>query len=55
VTALNIQVKIDWSCTSMFPYAIVGCMQTPFTLFLGTLPQLGSSQRVSQFEGGTHS
>jgi hypothetical protein len=25
------------------------------TLFLGNLPQLGSSQRGWQFEGGTHS
>jgi len=33
----------------------VACMQTPFTPFLGTLPQLGSSQRGRQFEGGTHS
>jgi hypothetical protein len=30
-------------------------MQTPFILFLGTLSQLGSSQRGWQFEGGTHS
>jgi len=39
----------------MFPYAIVACIQTPFTLFFGTLPQLGSSQRRWQFEVGTHS